>query len=168
MKDAVITAKLLGNERVRSADTVLLYASFGSEVNTWDLAEKLLFKKKRVAFPRCRKDGAMTFHLVDDLSQLKDGEVGSFDICEPCPTLPRPELSRNTVCIVPGLAFTLRGERLGYGGGFYDRFLAENPDIFTVAAAYEDMLTESLPVLEHDIKINIIVTEERTVLCNDR
>ena len=75
--------------------------------------------------------------------------------------------SVRTVCIVPGLAFTEKGARLGYGGGFYDRFIAAYPEITTIALAYEAMITDSLPVQEHDMTVELIVTEERTVLCNE-
>lgn len=165
-KDSIICARVLADERVIKADTVLLFASFGSEPDTWELAEKLLMKKKVIAFPKCGSGGHMTFHIVNDMSQLRDGEPGKYDICEPDASLPCPVLDGNTVCIVPGLAFTESGGRLGYGGGYYDRFLAEHDEIFTVAVAYEDSIVPQLPLEEHDLRVHKIITEERTVQCN--
>ena len=163
-KDALITANVLSLNEISEADTVLMFASFGSEVNTWDLARKLLFKNKVLAYPRCGKYGNMTFHIVNDTSELKDDAYG---IPAPDSLMPSPDITERTVCIVPGLAFTENGARLGYGGGFYDRFLAHYPHITTVALAYETMITDSLPVQEHDAAVKLIVTEERTVLCNE-
>ena len=166
-KDRLITERVLSHDRIAAADTVLLYASFGSEVDTWELAERLIGAGKTIAYPKCGSSGAMTFHIVSDIAALRADTSGKYGICEPSGELPCPELSGDTVCILPGLAFTENGGRLGYGGGFYDRFLAAYPHIFRIAAAYEALLTDSLPVMEHDITINHIVTEERTVLCNE-
>ncbi len=67
---------------------------------------------------------------------------------------------------MPGTVFDKEGNRIGYGGGFYDRFLASHPYIIKTALAYEAVITDKLPIGEHDIAVNYIVTEERTVLCN--
>ncbi|MBR5165830.1 MAG: 5-formyltetrahydrofolate cyclo-ligase [Ruminococcus sp.] len=163
-KDAVITEKVLALYEVAEADNVLMFASFGSEVDTWDLARKLIDINKALAYPKCGKDGVMTFHIVNDTADLKEGAYG---IPEPDSSLSCPDITARTVCIVPGLAFTEKGARLGYGGGFYDRFIAAYPEITTIALAYEAMITDSLPVQEHDMTVKLIVTEERTVLCNE-
>lgn len=164
-KDAIIAEKLLSSDFLSAADVILLYASFGSEIDTWKPAQKLLDAGKVIAFPKCGKNGHMTFHTVSDLSLLSDGMYG---IREPDSSLPQPELTAASVCIVPGLAFTEKGERLGYGGGFYDRFLAAAPFIKTAALAYDDMITDELPVSEHDLAVDMIITEERTIYCNEQ
>ena len=166
IKDDIIASRVLSMEQVLSADVILLYASFGSEINTWSLTEDLMLNGKKVAFPKCGENGCMTFHIVDDLTALRNGTNGKYDICEPDSSLPQPVITEKTVCIVPGLAFTANGGRLGYGGGFYDRFLAENSSVHTIALAYEGMIADDLPLLPHDLKVDMIVTEERTVLCN--
>ncbi|MBP3747256.1 MAG: 5-formyltetrahydrofolate cyclo-ligase [Ruminococcus sp.] len=167
-KDAVITAGILSLEQVINADVVLLYASFSSEISTWELAQQLISTGKTVAFPRCGENGHMTFHTVTDLSQLKCSSAGKYNIREPESFLPQPLATDLTVCVVPGLAFTEYGGRLGYGGGFYDRFLAEHPYIRTIALAYEGMIADDLPVLEHDFTVDMIITEERTFYCNEQ
>lgn len=163
-KDELISARLLSLREVREAETVLLYASFGSEADTWRIAETLLSEGKCIAFPRCGKNGVMTFHTVRKLSELTEGAYG---IREPSEELPCPDLKNGAVCIVPGLAFTEKGGRLGYGGGFYDRFLTKYPDIISAALTYEAVITNALPAEKHDIAVKYIVTEERTVLCNE-
>lgn len=167
VKDELITARMMSADRLLAADTVLLYASFGSEVNTWELADMLIKKGISVAFPRCGEDSSMTFHVVGSLAGLMDAPCGKYGICEPDMELPQPVITHRTVCVIPGLAFTEKGGRLGYGGGYYDRFLAENSGIFTIAPAYEAVIADELPAEEHDIQINAIVTEERLVLCNE-
>ena len=73
----------------------------------------------------------------------------------------------SSVCIIPGLAFTEDGGRLGYGGGYYDEFILANPQLYTIALAYEELIVQQLPLMQHDLKVDLIVTEERTVLCNE-
>lgn len=163
-KDAIITRKIYSIDAVKNADCVLLYASFRSEFDTSGLFEALRNNGIKTAFPICEKDGEMTFRIVGSKSQLSEG---SYGIPEPEPSLPKPVLTNKTVCIVPGLAFTEQGGRLGYGGGFYDRFAALNPQIIMIAAAYEALMTNSLPLLQHDLRVKYIVTEERIVPCNE-
>lgn len=164
ISDDIIISRVLTLEKIVNADTVLLYASFGSEVNTWNLAEILMYKNIQTAFPICGKNGTMTFHIVKSLGQLNDGKYG---ISEPDISLPKPEITQQTVCIVPGLAFTVNGERLGYGGGYYDRFLLKHPEIYTVGLVYEQCIAETLPLEKHDIKVKSIITEERTIICHE-
>lgn len=159
-KDILIRKNFL--DTLENADTVLLYASFGSEIDTLSIAEKL-FGRYNVAFPVSQKNGIMTFHTVQSLDDL---EKGMYGIYEPDNSLPRPLITDRTVCVLPGLAFTANGARLGYGGGYYDRFLQEFPQILKTALSYEELITENLPVMSHDVRADYIVTPERKVLCN--
>ena len=162
-KDLDITERLLEEEKIEEADNVLLYASFGSEVDTYLLIDKLIEMGKNVALPKCGSERSMTFHLIESVADLHEG---MYRIPEPDSALPKPVITDKTVCIIPGLAFTEEGGRLGYGGGYYDEFISENPDIFTIALAYEELIVKQLPLMQHDLVVNLIVTEERTVLCN--
>lgn len=164
LKNVIISAKLLAHEKICSADTILLYASFRSEVDTWQTARNLLLKNIKIAYPVCRENNNMTFHVVSELNQLNDATYG---ICEPDISLPQPEITDKTVCIVPALAFTEDGGRLGYGGGYYDRFLSAYPEMYTIGLAYEACIAENLPLAEYDIKIKSVITEERTIICNE-
>lgn len=159
-KDTLIRKNFL--DTLENTDTVLLYASFGSEIDTLSIAEKL-FYKYNVAFPVSQKNGIMTFHTVKSLDDLKKGMYGIY---EPDTSLPFPLITNKTVCVLPGLAFTPDGARLGYGGGYYDRFLQKFPQITKTALSYEELITENLPVMSHDVRADYIVTPERKVLCN--
>ncbi len=163
--DKAITERLIQNPVVANADTVLLFASYKSEPSTWEFAEYLVKKGISVAYPKCGENGEMTFYTVASPAELQKGKYG---ISEPAGNpADITEITDKTICIVPGLAFTESGKRLGYGGGYYDRFLSEYSDIYTIALAYEKCIAEDIPTMEHDIKIKAIVTEERTVLCNE-
>lgn len=163
-KDADITERLLEIEAVREADCLMVYSSFGSEVETYGIIDALLGSDTKIAFPRCNDDGTMTFHIIESYADLHEG---MYRIREPDSSLPLAEITEKTVCLIPGLAFTEKGGRLGYGGGYYDRFLSENPDIHTIALSYEALIVDELPLMQHDLMVNSIVTEERTVLCNE-
>ena len=165
LKDIIISERLLSLDKISSAGNILIYASFGSEINTWDISEKLLLENIPISFPKCRENGVMTFHTVGSLDELKTGRYG---ISEPDISLPQPVITKKTVCILPGLAFTERGERLGYGGGYYDRFLAEYPQIYKIAPTYERLISVSLPAMPHDVNADCIITEERTIIINEQ
>ena len=167
-KDAAITERILSLSEVRKADTILLFSPIRSEFDCSRLTEAFLSScsisgRPVTALPRCGENGIMTFHVITSFDDLSSGAYG---IKEPGEDLPEADCSGKTVCIVPGLAFTPSGGRLGYGGGYYDRFLSQHKDIYTIAPVYEALVTDELPLAEHDIKINKLVTEERTVLCN--
>lgn len=159
IKDSLIRKRLL--ENLGNIDTILLYASFGSEIDTLSIVGEL--SGITVAFPVSHKDGIMTFHIVKSPDELYKGMYGIY---EPDVSLPQPEITDNTLCVLPGLAFTEDGARLGYGGGYYDRFLQKYPLINKTALAYEEIITDSLPVMSHDIRADYIVTPERMILCH--
>lgn len=163
VKDHAIEARILELQKIYEADVVLVYASYNSEVSTYGIISKLLNMGKILALPRCEKNGIMNFHTINSLDELT---TGSYNIPEPSGITPITCFTDKTVCIVPGLAFTEKGERLGYGGGFYDRFLALFPEIYTIALAYEEVITDELPVMPYDFKVNTIATEERLVYCS--
>lgn len=163
--DRLITERLAELSIIYNADTVLLFASFGSEPSTWTFADELHKKEINTAYPKCGKDGEMTFYVIKSNECL---HIGKYGIAEPDGNIMDiPEITDKTVCIVPGLAFTSDGKRLGYGGGYYDRFLSKYLKLYTIGLAYEKCITDNLPFMEHDIRIKAIVTEERLVLCNE-
>lgn len=162
LKDNFISNNILSSERVNNADIVLLYASFGTEVSTVKVIEELLKTDKKIAIPKCRENGIMTFHIITSMAQTSKGKYG---ITEPDESLPVPDYSEKTVALVPGLSFTEKGERLGYGGGYYDRFLAKYPYIYAIGLTYEDLIADSLPCLSHDLTVCALATEERMVFC---
>ncbi|MCL2212714.1 MAG: 5-formyltetrahydrofolate cyclo-ligase [Oscillospiraceae bacterium] len=156
--DPKITAELLSLATYRYADTVLLYAASKGEVDTTEIFHEAVKVGKAVYYPRCcpENEGKMYFHRVTCLSQLVPGRFG---LCEPqvhLPTLSRDTL--NAFCIVPALSFDNEGFRLGYGKGYYDRFLA-NFEGTSAGIVYSVQKADNLPRGFYDIPVHIVVTE---------
>jgi len=154
-QDAELCRIISETPEFTAAETVLLYMPFGAEIDVLllvPIAQKL---GKRVAFPLCNTaNKTMTFRYVDNISDL---DVGSYGIREPKADT-EVYGGEPAVCIVPGLAFDKNGNRLGYGGGYYDKFLAEC-NIPSIAPVREGFLTDAeLPVDKHDVKSDLIVT----------
>lgn len=139
------------------ADTVLLYSSSGSEVSTDEIFRLCLDKGKKVAFPLCLdKDGVMDFFLVESDEKL---EVGMYGIKAPDSSCLRLEATSKCLCVVPGLAFDGKGYRIGYGKGYYDRYLSSFPGV-SVGLCYQELYCDSLPVGPYDIKVNYLITDK--------
>ena len=138
-----------------AAETVLLYAPLGAEIDVLFLADSAKKLGKRIAFPICDTEKkTMTFHYVENISDL---EVGAYGIREPKADT---EIygGEPAVCILPGLAFDVYGNRLGYGGGYYDKYLTEAP-VFSIAPVRDGFLSdEALPIDGHDRKCDMIIT----------
>ncbi len=161
-KDEAIKERLLDIEPFRKARTVLLYASFKSEVATHEIVRERLRAGVKVLLPRVEAEGLGIYEITDMDSDLRPGMMG---IPEPTGGLRRADVNEAGIIIVPGVAFDLEGGRLGYGKGYYDRLLARRlRDIPLAALAYEEQIWESaLPLAPHDIKMDCIVTDKRTV-----
>ncbi len=154
-KDRLIFQNLIQEPAVLHADLLLAYASCGEEPDTWDFIRWGLEQKKRLALPRCEQNHQMRFFVINSLEDL---QAGTHDILEPV-TSQKAVLTEKSVCIVPGLAFTREGLRLGQGGGYYDRFLKNYPDLYTIGIAYDFMIQETLPCEAHDCQIQKMITD---------
>lgn len=155
--DKQILEKLISLPAIQNADLILCYASCHGEPDTWHLMHWILQQGKQLALPRCFSNQQMQFCLV---SQLQNLQLGKFHIPEPVSTQ-IPEITGQTVCITPALAFTRRGERLGRGGGFYDRFLQKYPALYTIGICYDCMIQEELPCQSHDCCVSMVITEHK-------
>ena len=157
-KDRRILEKLVSLPEYQRAELVLTYVSTAIEVDTRALIECALADGKRVAVPRCTPGKIdMKFYLIGSLSEL---EPGAFGVLEPNPEKSR-ELRRydRSVCILPGLGFDLQGYRLGYGKGYYDRFLARYPGK-NVGVCYNICMKTLLPHGRYDKMVDVLVTEK--------
>lgn len=143
-----------------TAGTILFYYPLPHEIDILPLFDRARELGIRCAFPRCRAEsGEMDFFYVDDLSELENGRFG---IREPQLSAQRVEDFSDTLMLVPAMAFDRQGFRLGYGGGYYDRFLAAHP-IRTVGIAYEMLLVKELPRDKYDRAVDIVATEKRAI-----
>ena len=136
----------------QNAKTVYGYLPYNQEVRTVPILQQALRDGKRVAVPKIYGD-TMKFLYLDDLSKVEKNAMG---IPEPVADEPVAE-DKTALVLMPGVAFTKNGDRIGYGGGFYDRFLAEEPAHPTLALCYDFQIVESLPTEEFDIPVDTVL-----------
>lgn len=142
------------------ADMVLLYYPIKNEISPKPIFELCLKMGKTVAFPVCQNDSsALLFKKISSLDSLTRSSFGLLEPNESCETV---NPSEKTFCIVPALAFSRDGHRLGYGKGFYDRFLA-NFKGKSAGFSYSALVCDTFPHDEHDIPLNMIVTESEVL-----
>ena len=154
-----ICSRILELDAYKEADIVLAYMSIRNEICLDSVIEKALQDGKRVYIPKTFPDRRMEFYLYDGKFAR-----GSFGIMEPAnqeASAVFDETSLHNVLVLePGVAYDRAGNRLGYGGGYYDTFLSKiNRDkFFVVGIGYEFQIVESIPTDEHDIKPDMIIT----------
>lgn len=143
---------LAASEAYRAAKSIYGYLPYNQEVRTTPMLEQALRDGKRVAVPKVYGE-EMRFLWMEDLSLVEKGYAG---IPEPIADGP---IARDETALVlmPGLAFDPQGHRLGYGGGFYDKFLASEPGHPTIALCYEFQMLPSLDTEEHDIPVDWVL-----------
>ena len=164
VKDRLIMNSLIALEEFLAANTILLFAAFRSEVNTLPLIERVLMEGRRVLLPKV-DPAARVLHLLEILAadEVMPGYMG---IPEPAAAAPGRQRSVDDadVVIVPGAGFDLSGNRIGYGGGYYDRLLSGlRKAVPVVAPAYEEQVVDALPAEPHDRKVDVIVTDRRVI-----
>ena len=137
----------------RDAKTIYGYLPYNQEVRTVPMLEQALRDGKRVAVPKVYGD-TMKFIYLEDLSLVEKSDMG---IPEPVADTPVAD-DKTALVLMPGLAFTKQGDRMGYGGGFYDRFLAEEPNHPTVALCYDFQIVDSLPTEAFDVPVDLVLS----------
>ena len=146
-------AKLFyASEAYKNAKTIYGYLPYNQEVRTVPMLERALLDGKRVAVPKCYGD-EMKFIFMEDLSKV---EKGYANIPEPIADEPVAD-DTTALVLMPGLAFDPQGHRCGYGGGFYDKFLAAEPEHPTLALCYEFQMLSHLETEEHDIPVDYVL-----------
>ena len=150
----LITSNIISRLDTASYDTILFYYPLPEEVSLLSLAQQALSVGKQAAFPRVHGQ-EMDFYLVTDLNS--QFEEGSFHVMEPV-TNEKADLS-NAVCLVPGLAFDSHFQRLGYGKGYYDRFLAKHGQLMRIGICMNRFFLPSIPSEGRDVDMHWIVTE---------
>ena len=154
-KSHVITETLTQLPEYRNAERIMAYADYNHEVITRYIIEQAWKDGKEVAVPKVfGKD--MVFYRLTDFSQLESGYFG----------IPEPKEDGETVSweeammVMPGVAFDVNCNRVGYGGGFYDRFLEKHPEVCRVAVGFSFQILSEVPTEPTDIRPQVIVTEE--------
>ncbi len=155
-KSMQIFEKLITVPEFKRADRIYTYVSMDNEIDTIMLIDYSLSLEKRVFVPRV-SGRDMEFYEISDISELSPGYMGIY---EPDINGREPDYSRTGFMCMPGLAFDKSHNRIGYGGGFYDRYLSVENKLYKAALAYEAQLLESIPAQDGDVRPDMIVTEE--------
>ncbi|WP_180270717.1 5-formyltetrahydrofolate cyclo-ligase [Sporanaerobium hydrogeniformans] len=164
-----ITEKLKTLEAYQNATKILSYAAMPLEIQTSTIHQKAREEGKQVAYPLMGpNEGEMTFYEVDRLEELEVHYYGSLAIKEPnpsCHTLIIP--SKGDIMLVPGLAFDRKGGRIGYGGGFYDRYLIKYPFLYTIGVGQKFQLLETVPMEETDQLLKALLISDKSWGCEE-
>ena len=160
-KSSAIVQKVLQTAEYKEAENVLLYADYCREVMTRGIFDDAVLHKKRVYLPKVDSlTNTMEFYRVTSTSQLTRGYKGILEPREDIKNIYRLDKNEDTLAIIPGAAFDTQGYRLGYGKGFYDKYLSSKRQISTIALAFSCQILDELPHEAHDIKMDKVVTEE--------
>lgn len=162
--DDRITQKLLATFEYVEATTVLTYVSVSSEVSTKKLIEYALADGKTVAVPRCLPGHCLEFVTITSLDQLIVAPFGLLEPPKELPALAEKQMDAS-ICIVPALLVDAKGYRLGYGAGFYDRFLSVYPGKKICLAYQQNLSREMLPHTAFDLAVDIVITESDVLTC---
>lgn len=163
-KDVLIRHRFFNLQEFKTAKAILFYASFRTEVNTINIIEESLMMGKTVLVPKVDKERhRLRLYEIKNLKELSPGYMGI-----PEPSLPDRrlrEIHNVDLIIIPGAGFDYSGNRLGYGAGYYDILLSDiKKKVPFVALAYKEQLIDSIPSEMHDIKVDIIVTDEQVII----
>ena len=158
----IIMDKLLSTQIFKKSNCIGFYYSLKTEVSTYNMIQKTLDLGKNVCLPKIDwKSKTMDFHTIDGTENLRKNHL---DIPEPVDG----EICTNIdVVIVPGIVFDESGNRLGFGSGYYDKFLNLQPSIYKIALAFDFQLIDTIAVQEHDIPMDLIITENRVITINN-
>lgn len=161
-KDEAIYHRVISLDQYKRAKTVILYVSKELEVDTWRLMRRAFRDGKQVAVPRCVPNSRqMRMHLISSPEELTKG---SFGILEPLESAPVLQNSKNALCIVPAFCNDYQGYRVGYGGGYYDRYLSSFQG-FKVGINYSECVRPKLIGGRYDVPIDLLVTDRYIRRC---
>jgi len=166
-RDAKICEIAQGLVSFRHAEVVLFYAPTRYEIDIMPLVETALARGKQVAFPRCNTENhSMQYHFVTNVDQLAPD---AYNIREPAPELPVYDYAndpRTAICFVPGAVYDKGGYRIGYGKGYYDRYLNRFSGC-KIGVIYSDFITTRVPRGRYDIAADILLTEKGVKLTSE-
>lgn len=149
---------------LKNVDCILCYINFRSEVITTDFVSYLLKNTSIKVFVPKTEGDEMNFYRIESLDDLDRGYMGILEPvdCSKDRLFVR-DINLSTLCITPGLAFDVDGNRMGYGGGFYDRFFDRNPEVLRLGVCLDVLISDNVPRDANDIKMNYIVSEKRFI-----
>lgn len=161
-----IMEKAASHYEFLQAEEILAYVNYKSEVNTRGIIEYGFMLGKKVYCPKVLSDGEMEFFRIFSIKDLKEGYKGIFEP-ENIPERQWKPSEKIPLLLMPGAVFDRQGHRIGYGKGFYDRFLEKTGEFpgTKAALAYGMQVKEKIPFEEHDKQVDLIITEQEVIDC---
>ncbi len=164
--DEKIFSSLISSSLYKNTNTILCYVSTDIEVDTRQFIEYALNDWKKIAVPKSYDNGIMLFYEINTLENLERSPFGIDEPCENIHKKIKESEINNALCIVPALSFDKSGMRLGYGGGYYDRFLSVcSPK--TIGICYSVCISDKIDSHKYDVKIKNIITENNILEVSD-
>lgn len=154
-KDRCIFNNVIKHKKINEAETILLYYSKEEEVDTVHLIEYFLSINKRVALPKTTLD-TINFYYI---TSINDKKLGKYNIFEPISNEQVKDFS-NSICLVPGICFDIRNYRVGYGGGYYDRFLSIYTG-YSIGLTYQECLVDKIDIDSYDKSVDFLITDKK-------
>ncbi len=157
--DKKIFSELIDSEAYKNASVIFVFVNFKSEVDTHEIIKQALKDSKTICVPKINtKEREMEIFKINSLEELKEGYYGILEPGEDCPAVNSNDID---LVLMPGAAFDRQGGRIGYGGGFYDRFLSRmNKKVDKIALAFDFQILDRVPMDEFDVRVDGIVTNE--------
>ena len=156
-KEKLIAENLFESILFKTAEEIFVYISVDFEIDTSSIIERAFSDEKKVFVPVCRKNGEMVFQRIEKDEKLV---LSSFGIPEPEVDVSRSALpGERSLIVVPGLAFDKSGNRIGFGGGYYDRFLS-GIEAESIGLCFEEFFVPALPKEKFDVPVNYLATEK--------
>lgn len=155
-KSALIIKKLMDTEEFRQSSNILTYVNYNQEVITTNLISQCIDLGKKVYVPKTI-GREMVFHRIESLSELVPGSYGILEPDNDC------DEDVDGLMVMPGLAFSRQLDRIGYGGGFYDRYLEKRAGIIRCGVAFDFQVMDDIPQDGFDIKPHMVITETQII-----
>jgi 5-formyltetrahydrofolate cyclo-ligase len=165
--DESIFDKLIKSEFYKNAKTIFAFVSFKSEVDTHKIIKYAIQDQKTICVPKIKsKETGIEIFKINTFDELKKGYFSILEPLESCPSIDSNDLD---LILMPGVAFDRKGGRLGYGAAFYDRFLTGmNKAVDKIALAYHFQVIDNIPMDEHDVRIDGVITEKEIIVANKK
>ena len=157
-KDREIRQNLMALPEIQLARSIFCFVSNSTEVDTHALITQLMDQSKQLSVPKIVGEGPMQAVVFNDWKDLETAQLGILS-----PRNTHPLATDIDITLTPGLGFSPKGARLGYGRGYYDRWFSEHGGGLKIGLAYEMQIVEEVPTDENDIQVDLIVTEERVI-----
>lgn len=153
--DALIFQNVIKSEAYQNSQTIFCFVSTTDEVNTYPILNHALNQRKCVVVPKCLEKGIMQAYQILSFDDLESGKYGIQEPKEHCKSIPPSDID---LAIIPCLSCNSEGYRIGYGGGFYDRYL-QNQTFAKISICYRELLCENIPIESFDEKTDIIISD---------